>query len=129
MQPDRRRIGRDMGYAIAALAIYLLTLMLPLHQAAGLQRDLDRLGFANLGAVSVCSPGLADPDGDPDTPNALKCAAAGIGKHDVAAVLPPALSLTPPRVAVSLAYLPAYKGPLPRRAPHYAQARAPPVAV
>ena len=129
MRTARHGIGRDIGYAVAALAMYLLTLLLPLHQAAGLQRDLDRLGFAALAPISICSPGLAHPDGDPETPNALKCAASGIGKHDLAATLPPSLPLAAPRAAVAVAYV-LQPSVHPQRLPaHYGQARAPPVAV
>ena len=39
-----RHIAREMGTALAVLAVYVLVLLAPLHQAAGLQRDLSQLG-------------------------------------------------------------------------------------
>ncbi|MGV8921480.1 MAG: hypothetical protein ACOH2R_27520, partial [Pseudomonas sp.] len=40
-----RNIAREMVAAIAVMAIYIFVLLAPLHQSAGLQRDLDdRLG-------------------------------------------------------------------------------------
>lgn len=84
---------RETGTALAVAAIYILTLLLPLHQAAGLQRDLATIGYETVGKVSICNP--AQPD-TPDTGGirVVTCAAAGIVKTAFAdAVDSPALKL------------------------------------
>lgn len=49
---------REIGTALAVLSLYVLTLLLPLHQAAGLQNDLARLGFEQSVSVTLASPAL-----------------------------------------------------------------------
>lgn len=80
-----RNIARETVTALALLSIYMLVLLAPLHQAAGLQRDLAKLGYTPLDSWSICSA-LAPPaeDGKPDA--VVKCAAAGIGKNELAAI-------------------------------------------
>jgi hypothetical protein len=102
-------------------------LLLPLHQAAGLQRDLDRLGFAAISSWSICVP--AAPDENSDTPAALKCPAAGIGKSEFALPLPVAATISPPASALPVRYhiaMRVFAWSLPE---HVGQPRAPPVAV
>lgn len=88
--PNRmRQIGREVGAAIAVLALYMLVLLAPLHQGAGLQRELARLGFESSVSWSVCTS-VANPGrGDSDTPTAAKCPLTGVGKSQFVAVLPP----------------------------------------
>ena len=120
---------REAGLAVAVLAIYVLTLLLPLHQAAGLQRDLNAIGYATLDSWSVCQPLAQDEDGDPHGAAALTCPAAGIAKHDLAVVLPPALLIEQPGTADVVHYArtqSAFRSPLPD---HVGQSRAPPVTV
>ncbi len=120
---------KEAGTAFAVLAIYILTLLLPLHQAAGLQRDLDALGFATLDSWSVCTALVQDDAGNPRSEAAVNCPALGVAKHQLGAVPPPAPLPTPPsRVApVVYAALATRAGPpLPG---HIAQARAPPASV
>ena len=75
------------------LAIYVLTMLLPLHQAAGLQGDLDVIGYTTIPAWSLCSQSQS-PQGDfPAGANAIKCPAAGAAKSPMAATLPPAIGL------------------------------------
>ena len=88
--PNRmRQIGREVGAAIAVLALYMLVLLGPLHQGAGLQRELARLGFESSVSWSVCTS-VANPGrGDSDTPTAAKCPLTGVGKSQFVALLPP----------------------------------------
>jgi len=88
--PNRmRQIGREVGAAIAVLALYMLVLLAPLHQSSGLQRELARLGFESSVSWSVCTS-VANPGrGDSDTPTAAKCPLTGVGKSQFVAVLPP----------------------------------------
>ena len=126
---QRRSMTREFGTALAVLAIYVLTLFLPLHQAAGLQRDLDRLGFETLTAWSVCAPLVQDEDGNPKTATVVKCPAAGLGKQDFAALVPAPVQFIVPVLASAMAWpvLPAaFK---PSITAHFGQSRAPPVAV
>lgn len=124
-----RAMFREAGVAVAVLAIYVLTLLLPLHQAAGLQRDLNAIGYATLDSWSVCQPLAQDEDGDPHGAAALTCPAAGIAKHELAVVLPPALLIEQPDTADVVHYAQtqsAFRSPLPD---HVGQSRAPPVKV
>lgn len=97
-----RNIVREMGAAIAVLAIYVLVLLVPLHQAAGLQRDLSALGYASLDTWSICGRLAADDQGSQTT--VVKCAASGIGKNELAAIEPVALDLSIVRVATTTDY-------------------------
>lgn len=121
-----KSIVREIGAALAVVTIYMLVLLMPLHQAAGLQRDLAGLGFENLETWSICSS-IAQDDGQPVA--AVKCAAAGIGKNEIVPpdVVHTALDIL--RVAGTVRYFdPADTiTPAPRRSP--GQPRAPPVAV
>lgn len=88
--PNRmRQIGREVGAAIAVLALYMLVLLAPLHQSAGLQRELARLGFESSASWSVCTSVTNPSRGDSDTPTAAKCPLTGAGKSQFVAVLPP----------------------------------------
>jgi hypothetical protein len=120
-----RSIGREMATAFAVLAIYLLTLLLPLHQAAGLQRDLSRIGFTTTG-WSICTP-IAQDDNSGGAPTAVKCPANGVVKFDLAAILPPSIVIALVRVAEPVVYAGVVSfTPLPTH-PHASQPRAPPV--
>lgn len=125
----RRSIGREVGTAFAVLALYLLTILLPLHQAAGLQRDLDKLGFATLESWSICVPLAQDENGNPTAPTVSKCPAAGIAKRDFAALVPAHVPVVGPTTATALRWT----VPSPRTAraipQHFGQSRAPPVTV
>jgi hypothetical protein len=123
------RMVREIGIAVAVLALYVLTLLLPLHQAAGLQRDLDALGFAPLDSWSVCSSLVQDGEGDPADAAALTCPAVGVGKQQMAATLPPALTLEPPSIAIAVRYAPAQRALFNVPTAHVGQSRAPPVTV
>lgn len=79
-----RNIARETGAAIAVLAIYILVLLAPLHQGAGLQRDLTALGYSSQDSWSVCGQLTKSEDGTQTV--IVKCAASGIGKNELAAV-------------------------------------------
>lgn len=129
MQINTRRYAREIGTALAVLAIYVLTLLLPLHQAAGLQRDLDALGYATLDSWSVCQPLVVDEDGKPDEATAVNCPATGVGKYELAVALPPTLVIAPPTTADAIAFA-APETATPWHLPdHVGQSRAPPVTV
>lgn len=120
-----RSIAREVGTAVAVLAIYLLVLLLPLHQAAGLQRDLGKIGYVTT-AWSICTPIAQTGDGG-NTPTAVKCPAAGIAKFELASVVPAPAEIGIIRVAAAVAY-PGFAGIGPSARPnHFGQPRAPPV--
>jgi hypothetical protein len=120
---------REAGLAVAVLAIYVLTLLLPLHQSAGLQRDLNAAGFATLDSWSVCQPLAQDENGDPREAAALTCPATGIAKHELAPVLPPTLLVEQPGTADVIHYAQAPASSQSILPDHVGQSRAPPVTV
>ena len=120
---------RETGVALAVLAVYLLTLLLPLHLAAAQQRDLNAIGFSTLDSWSVCQPLAQDDNGDPHEAAALNCPATGIAKHELAAILPPALLIDPPAKADSIHFEQVRRTMRPLLPDHIGQARAPPVTV
>ncbi len=127
MHQNRQKFMREMGTALAVLAIYVLTLLLPLHQAAGLQRDLNALGYSSLNVWSVCQPLVEDQQGDEGKLAQLTCPASGISKHQLSAVLPPSLVIGAPSIAHIVAFVPAYDPSAPVLPDHVGQSRAPPV--
>ncbi len=122
-----RTMLRETGIALAVLAIYVLTLLLPLHQSAGLQRDLNALGFSTLESWSVCQPMAQDEDGTPREAAALSCPATGVAKQQLAVVLPPVLAVEAPTTADLVQYrdTPAVQASI--LPDHFGQSRAPPV--
>lgn len=125
--PNRmRQIGREVGAAIAVLALYMLVLLAPLHQSAGLQRELARLGFESSVSWSVCTS-VANPGrGDNETPTAAKCPLTGVGKSQFVAVLPPVVQPPVVRDADPVHFEAiAHSGPA-RPMEHPGQARGPP---
>lgn len=129
MHTKRRQMMGEMGAALAVLAIYVLTLLLPLHQAAGLQRDLNAIGYSTLDSWSVCQPMAQDENGDPAAAAALTCPATGVAKQQVAVILPPVLHIEPPRQADIIRFARAPASPAPLLPDHGGQSRAPPVTV
>lgn len=73
-----RQAIAETGRALALLGLYILLLLAPLHQAAGLQRDLAALGYETAGAWSICAPLAERGDGD-TAPLIVKCPALGLG--------------------------------------------------
>jgi hypothetical protein len=125
----RRSIAREFGTAFAVLALYVLTLLLPLHQVAGAQRELNALGYETIGVWSICQSLTEDEKGDPLSAAAVKCPAAGIAKHEFTA--PPAGTpeLVREDVATSVRYAVPVYIPEGRTPDHFGQSRAPPVTV
>lgn len=122
-----RSIIRETANAIAVLALYILVLLAPLHQAAGLQRDFDSLGYASLDLWSVCAPLTVDQTDE--QPDIAKCPVAGVGKFEVALVEPASLDFSLLRIATEAFYPTVVEQGYSRNAPHIGQARAPPVTV
>jgi hypothetical protein len=126
MLAGARDIVRDMGTAAAVLALYLLLLLAPWHQAAALQHDLADFGYAAVASVDICGDLAADTDGGA-TP--LKCPIAGIGKFDFAGIVPNLLALDLPRRVEAMTYTVAPLAASPARRAGAQQPRAPPAAV
>ncbi len=121
------KIVREIGTALAVLAIYVLTMLAPLHQAAGLQRDLAALGYDAIGVWSVCAP-LTETDGtDGKGTLQIKCPAAGIGKNDLAAILPTPIVFGLLPASGPVVFSLDFKTALIRPVEHPRQPRAPPV--
>lgn len=114
-----------MGAAFAVVAIYLLTLLVPLHQAAGLQRDLAAIGFKAVPGWSICTSLAENKDGN-TSPVPFKCAASGIAKNELAVIEPAIVHVGLVRVGESVFYAPLPAGKAAPLTPHAAQARAPP---
>lgn len=86
---QRRSMARELGTALAVLALYLLTILAPLHQARASQLDFAKLGYETTTAGWVlCTSTGSTTDSDITL---AKCPAAGIGKNDL--VLPALVSL------------------------------------
>lgn len=120
-------IARELGTALAVLSLYVLILLAPLHQAAGLQRDFDALGFASLDTWSICVP--LTVDGSSEQPDIAKCPFAGIGKHEVALIEPTSIDIGTTVVANDVFYPRPAERVHTRAASKTGQARAPPVTV
>ncbi|WP_108396056.1 hypothetical protein [Devosia submarina] len=122
----QRIMAKEIGTALAVLAIYLLTILAPLHQARASQLALQELGFTTLVTGWVlCSP--LENSSDSNELAVAKCPATSIGKNDLIAPPPAAIvlpigrtALAAPRAIPSL-LLPARTAPIPLGA------RAPPV--
>jgi hypothetical protein len=126
MSMQARRMMKETGTALAVLAIYVLTLLLPLHQAAGLQRDLNALGYSTIATWSVCGPLESHGHDGRDDAVPFKCPALGVAKHQLALTLPPAPALHMP-LATGPVVLMAPATLIPSRRPdHVGQSRAPP---
>ncbi len=111
----RRNMTREIGTALAVLAIYLLTVLAPLHQARASQLAFEELGYSTLESGWVlCTPAGVTGQ-DPDAPP-IKCPATGVGKDEI---VPPSLAV----LAVDAVALPA---PLPQRVASLAPAIATP---
>lgn len=117
---------RELGAAFAVLAIYFLVLLAPLHQAAGLQRDLNTLGFTSLDTWSVCGQLAQSDDGSENS--VAKCAASGIGKNELAALKPVLLDFAITRVATVVDYAVPQAAARPSRDWAIGQPRAPPAS-
>lgn len=88
-----RLLYREIGVALAVLSLWFLSLLAPMHQAAGLLREMAQAGVDTTGAWTICVTQTegSDPDGMPQI-----CPAHGIGKSEIA-LPPPGLELAPHR--------------------------------
>ena len=119
---------RETGTALAVLALFILTLLLPMHQVAGLQRDLAQLGYEPAVTWSVC--GEIHSDGTPDkSPTAVKCPATGIGKYEFAGIMPDGAGIGVVRQVTAVRYDGTAVVGFDSPRPHIGQPRAPPVTV
>lgn len=123
-----RIIGKEIGTALAVLAIYLLTMLSPLHQARASQLAFQDLGYTTTvtGWVLCTLDGATGQDSDVSV---AKCPAAGIGKT---ALLTPGLDVLPAGLdvtALARALPPAAPAVLPLPTAPPAGPRAPPTAV
>ena len=123
-----RTLVREFSTALAVLAVYILVLLAPLHQAAGLQKDLDGLGYESMTNWSICAT-TAPTDISGKSAADIKCPAAGIGKYELAAIEPVALDLAVQRAGEGVVYFGAATHPASNVSPHIAEARAPPATV
>lgn len=119
---------KDFSTALAVLAVYVLVLLAPLHQAAGLQKDLAQLGYDSLTNWSICSAALPD-QGTGKSAADIKCPAAGIGKYELAASEPVAIDVPFERFSENVAYAEAPAVLSLGLSRHIAEARAPPATV
>jgi hypothetical protein len=122
-----RNIGREIGTALAVLAIYLLTVLSPIHQARASQLAFEELGYAMAQPnwVQCTAAGVMGEDGDISV---AKCPATGIGKVDLVLPTPHALPAAY-GVAVAAPLLTTSSAPSPRIIAPPAGPRAPPVSV
>jgi hypothetical protein len=122
----QRIMVKEIGTALAVLAIYLLTILAPLHQARASQLAFQELGYSTVETGWVlCSPFETSSGSETVTP--AKCPAAGIGKHELIAPAPAAIVLPIDRASLA-APLPVPTQPVPAKtAPSPLGARAPPV--
>lgn len=123
------RMTREAGTALAVLALYVLVLLAPLHQAAGLQRDLGKLGYEPVMSWSVCAPLGDTSPGDKDVPTAIKCPATGTGKSPSLAILPTASALAAPSASMLVAHADLSAPDMAILPDHVGQSRAPPGTV
>ncbi|WP_092420283.1 hypothetical protein [Devosia crocina] len=92
----------EIGAAFAVLALYVLVLLAPLHQAAGLQRDLAVLGYESQLSWSVCTS-VSEP-GETDRPAAIKCPLASAGKTELAVAPDGAVPIAVRQDSLAVAY-------------------------
>ena len=119
-------IAREISRAVAVLAVYVLVLLAPLHQGAGLQHDLAKLGYSAPFTWSICAAALPGDGGDSSSVG-ITCPIAGIGKQDIVATEPGSVELDGIlRTAVGVSYPDSPAPPRSTVARHVGQARAPP---
>lgn len=96
-----RRFSKEIGTAFAVLALYLLTILTPLHQARATQLDFAALGYQTVETGWVlCS---AETDRSEGKSLVTKCPAAGIGKQQLVAPTLAVIAVGAPTM-VSVAY-------------------------
>ncbi len=117
-------ILREVGVPLAALAMWLLCLLAPLHMAAGALRDLADAGVKVTTTWSICTT-LADGENHPDNSVPI-CAVQCLAKMGMA------LPAVPEQITVALRPMEVIGGPAREVANHLLrtfgpnQPRAPP---
>ena len=97
-----RRFSKEIGTAFAVLALYLLTILTPLHQARATQLDFAALGYQTIETGWVlCS---AETDRSEGKSLVTKCPAAGIGKQQLVAPALAVIAVDAPAM-MSVAYV------------------------
>lgn len=113
--------------ALALLAIWLLSLLAPMHQISRSIGDLSKAGIVSVTDWSLCVP--VDPDGDGPESAVSICPAQGIGKFDLPAPAPAALPGTAFPVFSVVAWDLAPERFWPRIQSEPGQPRAPPAQI
>jgi hypothetical protein len=85
-----RSFSREIGTALAVLAVYLFTILAPLHEARASQLAFEELGFSTTQTGWVLCNSLETNGQDGDV-SLTKCPVTGIGKP--AAVAPTSTAL------------------------------------
>lgn len=120
------RLLKEAGTALAVLAIYLLTVLSPLHQAAASQRDFAKLGYQSI-SQPLCGSFSERNNRDTDQGSAaVKCPAPNAGKSDFGGMQPLAVAFSLETTAAGPEFgqiVAAGPAALPR---YVAAARAPP---
>ncbi|WP_246018438.1 hypothetical protein [Pelagibacterium montanilacus] len=91
-----RTLVRECSAAVAVLAVYVLTLLVPLHQAQATQDAFEVLGFEPLSGWSLCLAGETESP-SPGGPQPV-CPVAGVGKTGMA--LPDLVAIPGPLAVV-----------------------------
>jgi hypothetical protein len=94
-----RTMVKEIGTAFAVLAIYLLTILAPLHQARASQLSFQDLGYSTIETGWVLCTPLEQGDSKPSPVS--KCPATGIGKQDMALPAPATILLPVIRTALT----------------------------
>lgn len=80
MSHDVKALIKEAGAAFAVLAIYVLTLLVPLHQASATQKSFAELGYETFGEWSICTA-ITDAESGEDMPAAMNCPVTGVSKQ------------------------------------------------
>ncbi|MET3898814.1 hypothetical protein ABIB57_002766 [Devosia sp. UYZn731] len=97
-----RRFSKEIGTALAVLALYLLTILTPLHQARATQLDFAALGYQTIETGWVlCS---AETDRNEGKSLVTKCPAAGIGKQQLVVPTLAVIAVGAPTMVLTVGY-------------------------
>lgn len=123
-----RAMSREIGTALAVLAIYLLTVLAPIHQARASQLAFEELGYTTIQSGWVlCTSAGAGGQGQDITVS--KCPATGVGKDELALPLLDATPVGHDRLALAAPLASTEPIFLPRLIAPPAGPRAPPASV
>ena len=123
-----RTMSREIGTALAVLAIYLLTVLAPIHQARASQLAFEELGYATTQSNWVlCTP--SGTTGQDQDITVSKCPAAGVGKDELVLPLLDAMPVGHDKLALAAPLAVTAPLTLPRPVAPPAGPRAPPVPV